>query len=433
MKHSPLVRQIFAPLALLLAIACGGNGNSPAARSSPSPSASASASAASPSASASPASNLITGTLIGQGYTDVSPHQVVRTSSNVLYVIAPTCNSYPSCPANSLPVYAGNQPGIPTSFTQVDDTQQAAGANDSIGSSAIAIDGNDLVWVAWYQRGYGGTTYIDSFDTRTNAWGTITVLQTNNGYPDFSQGTEGVAVAVDAANTAHVVWTGADSSGTLHTYYANSTSGFSAPFQVDDYTLAPNHGAIHPALAFAPDGSLVVAWLDGYGNYLEPPNGTIHVRTRTPSGSWNASVEINDQAMTSIDQGPSLLVTSDGTRHIAFNNGSDIVRYWYSSDGATWQGNEKTPKNQNIQNPSLGPDGTGGISLYGPGPPTPTIQSDGLNLYRYHKAVGSTTWGPWTQYVSGDYDSSVSTRWAQFHQNFPAQVDAVYWSPVTAT
>jgi len=38
----------------------------------------------------------------GQGYTDVSPHQIVRTSSNVIYTVTPTCADYPECPNNAI-------------------------------------------------------------------------------------------------------------------------------------------------------------------------------------------------------------------------------------------------------------------------------------------------------------------------------------------
>src|SRR3954463_2110516 len=59
---------------------------------------------------------------VGPGFTDVSPHQLVRTGGDILYTIAPTCDSYPSCPNNSLHVYRANQPGTPASFAEQDVT-----------------------------------------------------------------------------------------------------------------------------------------------------------------------------------------------------------------------------------------------------------------------------------------------------------------------
>jgi hypothetical protein len=78
-------------------------------------------------------------------------------------------------------------------------------------------------------------------------------------------------------------------------------------------------------------------------------------------------------------------------------------------------------------NPSLGPDGSGGIRIYGHGTPAPTYQDHGDNLYSFHKGTGATTWEGWTVYASGTYDASVTTRWAQFFEAHPEEVDIAYW------
>jgi len=85
---------------------------------------------------------------VGPGFSDVSPHQLVRTSTNVLYTVVPTCDSYPSCPGNTLRVYRADQPGTPVSFTEQDSTHRPGG----VGSSAIAIDGADTIHVLWNDR-----------------------------------------------------------------------------------------------------------------------------------------------------------------------------------------------------------------------------------------------------------------------------------------
>src|SRR5690348_4604989 len=69
---------------------------------------------------------------VGPGFTDVSPHQLVRTSANVLYAVAPTCDSYPTCPSNTLRVYRADQPGTPISFTEQDAPHRPGG----VGSAA---------------------------------------------------------------------------------------------------------------------------------------------------------------------------------------------------------------------------------------------------------------------------------------------------------
>src|SRR5512139_419833 len=73
---------------------------------------------------------------VGPGYTDVSPHQLVRTTGDRLYIAASTCDSYP-CTASSQTVrmWRGTQTGLPTAFTRVDAAREPA---DS-GTVSLAI------------------------------------------------------------------------------------------------------------------------------------------------------------------------------------------------------------------------------------------------------------------------------------------------------
>jgi hypothetical protein len=357
--------------------------------------------------------------LIGPGFSDVSPHQLVRTSGGMLYAVVPTCNGYPTCPGNVLVAYGANQNGTPTSFSALDTAHQPTGG---IGSSAIAIDGADQIHVLWNDR--SGNVRYAAFDTATNTWGAATTLGATN-WTSFGQGNEGVALAVDASGAPHAAWNAAGVDGRLHIQYANRVTGvWSAPAQVDDVPLANNHHAWHPTLAFGPDGRLWLAWLDGSFNYI--PDGFIHVRVRDTAGNWAASSAIDDGAMTTIDNGPSLLITGDGVAHITFLNVRDEIRYWYNL-GAGWQGDRQPPL-QVTHDPSLGPDGQGGVYIYGHGTPHGSMDGHGDNLYRFQRSLASGSWSNWTVYVSGAFDSSVGVRWAQFFNYFPEKVDILYWS-----
>ena len=335
----------------------------------------------------------------------------------MLYIIVPTCASYPNCPGNALVVYRANAAGTPTAFTAQDVTHQPSG----VGSSASAIDGQNRIHTLWLSR--DGRVNYAVFDTGSNIWGAVTALETT-GWTSFGQGDEGVGLALDAGGNPHAVWNVQGDDGRLHIHYATRTGGaWSTPVAVDDVALAPNHSSRHPALAFGPDGALWLAWLDGSFNYT--PDGTIHVRTRTSAGVWGASAAIADSAMTTIDNGPSLLVTGDGVVHLTFLNTSDVIRYWYFS-ADTWHG-DRQPATQVTHDPSLGPDGEGGVYIYGHGTPTGGIEGHGDNLYRFHRAANGA-WSGWTLYATGAYDSSVSTRWAQFFQSFPQRTDILYWA-----
>ena len=132
--------------------------------------------------------------------------------------------------------------------------------------------------------------------------------------------------------------------------------------------------------------------------------------------------------MTAIDNGPSLLVTADGVAQLVFSDTGNRIRYWHNA-GSGWM-RDRQPPNQITHNPSLGPVGPvgqGGVYIYGHGAPIGDIGGHGDNLYRFRRPAGGS-WSAWTLYVTGHFDSSVSTRWSQFFNRFPAQVDILYWA-----
>jgi hypothetical protein len=344
----------------------------------------------------------------------------VRSSGNLLFAVVPTCNSYPSCPSNTLRVYRANQAGLPTGFAEQDAIHHPTGG---IGTDAIAIDGLDVIHVVWLDRAGAGHANYATFDTRTNLWGPTTMLQ-STGWTTFGQGDEGVALALDSSGNPHAVWNAIASDGRLHIQYATLNGGtWTAPVRVDDVTFANNHRTWHPTLGFTSAGELVLAWMDGSFNYT--PDGTIRIRTRSSTGVWASSAAIPETVMTSIDNGPSLLITPDGVQHLVFVNTGNQIRYWYNA-GAGWLGDQQ-PTAQVTHDPSLGPDGQGGVFIYGHGTPVGGIDGHGNNLNSFHKPAGGA-WGAWTLYIAGSFDSSVGTRWSQFFNLFSSTVDILYWS-----
>ncbi|MBI5533340.1 MAG: hypothetical protein HY898_11525 [Deltaproteobacteria bacterium] len=358
---------------------------------------------------------------VGPGFTDVSPHQLVRTKAGVLYAFAPECSSYPACPSNALRAYRGAVEAAPGTFALADAAHQPRG---DIGTAAVAIDGADKVHVLFTERSDGGSAKYAVFDTASDTWGGAEVIE-STGWTTFGQGDEGAAIAVDAAGTPHAAWT-YSSGGALHVHWAMRTAGrWSLPSQLDDAPLAPNHNTWHPTLAFAPGGELWIAWLDGSTNYA--PDGTIRTRRRAGDGTWTPSLAIAEPAMTGIDNGPSLLVTADGVAHLTFCNTKNQIRYWYEA-GQGWQG-DRQPAAQVTHNPSLGPDGAGGVYIYGHGAPSDgTLDGHGDNLYRLHRPAGAASWSEWTLYANGAFDSSVTTRWSQFFHYLPTTLDVGYWA-----
>jgi hypothetical protein len=368
---------------------------------------------------------------VGPGFTDVSPHQLVRTSGNVLYVAAPTCDDFPSCPNNGLRIYAATNSGTPSGFTEQDGAHRPLG----VGSVATAIDGADTIHVAW--NGRDGNLNYRTFATASGLWSATTVLGAT-GWTTFGQGDEGVALALDAGGVPHVAYT-TIVAGTRRVGYVNKVAGsWSSPTVIDDAPFDANQGAWHPTLAFYPNGDLLLAWFVGSFNYV--PDGTIYFRTRAQaSGTWTSTMTIaGDTLMTTIDNGPSLLIGSDGTAHVTFlnagpaANGSatagDYVHYYYNT-GSGWTANHPGGGTQITHNPSLGPGPNGAVRIYGHGWQGGRIDGHGDDLY-YFEGGGAGAWGPWTLYVTGAFDSSVSTRWAQFFQSFPQTLDVAFWADV---
>ena len=320
---------------------------------------------------------------VGPGTTDGSPRQIVRTSKDVLYVVAPNGTVYtPTAPTTTrLLVWAANRPGTPTSFSRQDLAHTPGGG---VNSSASAIDGADQihsVWIVPGQARYG------VFDTATGLWQGIRTLEATN-WTNYGQGDEGAAVAADASGNPYAVWTVMDQAGHLHLHLAVAKGGvFGRPTQVDD--VDQNGGARHPSVGFAPNGDFVVAWVDSDGGYSTP--GTVRTRVLHASGQWDPSYAVpGETAGGSLDQSCSLLITPDGTRHVTFLNDANQIRYYYDN-GHGWTGDEQPPY-QITHDPVLGPDGAGGLYIYAHATPIPDYRGLGDGKLRFHKPAGATAW-----------------------------------------
>lgn len=373
--------------------------------------------------------------LVGPGYSDVSPRQVVRTSDNRVWIVVPTCEYYPTCDANhgtarqasnSLVVYRADQTGTPTSFTRMDEADEPR----AVGGAAVAVDGLDRLHIVWMGLDGTGTLNERIFDTATGEWGPTSVLDSATYWTAaaFGQGKEAVALSLDSRGAAHVVYLKASGpDATTELYYTNNVAGTWSPgIRVDDQPFGPNQRVWNPALAHTASDQLLIGWLVGAFNGDE--DGTIYVRVRNPDGSFDSTANVSgtSAARTGIDQGPSLLVTPDGTWHITFiAQPNDAIRYSYNA-GSEWIADDPGGDDLVTHNPSLGPDGAGGVRIYGHGTPDPIPDGSGSDLYYVEKSKGGN-WSAWTLYATGPFDSSVSTRWSASFMVAPGTLDIIYW------
>ena len=355
---------------------------------------------------------------VGSGNTDPTPRQLVRTSKNVLWIVAPTGTVYTATAptTTSLYVWGANRPGTPDNFRPYDDTHAPGGG---VNTSASAIDGADLIHSVWITPGRAS---YGVFNTATRLWqGQIPLEDTN--WTSYGQGDEGAGIALNAQGVPYAVWNYV-SGGQLHIHLAIRQGGvFGTPMQVDDVDV--NGGARHPAVGFAPSGDFVVSWIDSDGGYSSA--GTVRTRVLHPNGQWDPSYAVpNDTAGGSLDQSCSLLITADGIRHITFLNTANQIRYYYDA-GSGWQGDQQPPY-QITHDPVLGPDGAGGLYIYGHATPEPDYRGLGDGKLRLHKPAGATAWGAYNLIQDGYIDDATSARWSQFFHNHPNEVDFTWWN-----
>jgi hypothetical protein len=371
---------------------------------------------------------------VGAGYTDVSSKQLVRTSENRLYVAASNCEAYPcTAVSQTIRMYRANASGVPSGFTRVDLAREPGG----VAGWAIAIDGDNLIHVAWTDRSSDGNQInrvrYTTFNTANDTWGTAETVDSFT-FELGGQGVQSVALVLDATGNPHLVYLkGTGNNPDRRIYYRNRIGGsWSNAQQIDDtISYTNNQRAWHPNLAFDPDGRLLVLW--ERGTFNDTADGTIYSRVRATNSSWGSAVAVSSQegALTSIDQSTSIVITPDGTYHTAYVNASTThsqkyIRYRYSTDqGATWKSNDPGGGTQATHNPSLGLS-NGKVRIYGHG--TPDSANHGENLYYFESNGASATWGSWTKIITGtNYDSSVNVRWSQYFYNFPTTTDFAYW------
>jgi hypothetical protein len=366
--------------------------------------------------------------LVGDGYSDVSTQQLIRTSGNRVYVFATDCDSYPDCSTNGLDqtlrAYKANVAGTPASFARQDSGDEVAG----VFSWSVAIDSSDIVHVVLAQRQSGGAADIEyvTFNTGTDQWGTPETIEADAVSTDIGQGDEHVSISLDSSGVPHVLYVRHD--GTRNrARYTNRVGGSWGNTQDadSDISYGSNERAKHPTLIHLDDESVLVGY--GVGTFNTANDMDIYTRRRTSGGTWDSSSEsVQTNVHAGIDNGIRLIQTN-GRIHLAFGgvkdgNGDMPANYRYSDDsGGSWSSNN--PTDAGGHNVGIGPGANGGIRLWAHGPEDPVDDDD---IY-YNELDLSGSWGGWTVYASGDFDCSVSTRWQQYHYLNNGHLDVIYW------
>ncbi len=378
---------------------------------------------------------------VGQpGFTDLIPHQLVRTNADKLYIFAAQAQNDLTF---QLKAYWTTASGLPTS------TAQFAGlATVNVGAKIISVeaayDGGNIVHVLVNSK--GGQLLAYPFDTNTNTFKSpLAIVSSGNPIPvpvpasNNYTGTSGVSAMVDTGGTLHLAYWSSGNQITYRSYSYNSSnntySSTSGPTRLD------NDGkSNHPSLAISPlNGSITVAWIS---QAFAPFR--IIAATRLSGGAWGAfefpstlPVWTSTIDGINIDQGPSLLIDSLGVKHLvyiqSFDSTSNYGRVHYvTNSGSGWV---DTTLSIYTHDPVLAINNSNEIYIIGhghPSDPNNTVAAckSMLNMCLIKK-INDSSWSPpsLVQAATGSdsFDASPSVKWGVVGFNRPETIEFLYF------
>jgi hypothetical protein len=389
---------------------------------------------------------------VGTGYADVIPRQIVRTADDRLYSFAGQAQG-----SNNILVYWTTAPGVPTSAADFGGNTQLTPPLTKGPISVDAVyDGNTIIHVLVNENCTSpftvcapdsGELYDYPFDITTNSFRSAKLISTGNSVaPGFYLGSGGVSGLFDTNGVLHVAyWAGSN-----HIDYAAFTYDAAADTltRIDSLIHVDNSGsANHPILAVSPvDNSVTIAWVSQASSHAQ-----ILARTKTAAG-WssvelvgpsdpNVSVWTNTSSGISVDQGPALLITANGTKHLVYIQDTDSsgdyghVRYAIYTNSIGWV---DQPVPYYTHNPALATNSQGDLYLIGHGHwlnagPDPACSHD-FNICTLKK--NSTGWdlpqGFATPPSGETFDASVSVRWSVVGWNRSDLIEFVFFSGQTS-
>ena len=374
---------------------------------------------------------------IGPGFADVIPHQVIRTSDDRLYIFGAEANS-----PTTLAAYWTTMAGLPAQ------TSDFAGSitttlNAKMISVAAAYDGVATIHVL--ANTLNGDLWDYPFRLSSNSFQTPTKLLTGNPLPDTSSGfwwgTSGVSALVDPSGRLQVAdWAASNhiiEIGYSYNVSTNTLSVVSNPVQLDS-----SGSANHPALAISPlDGTLSVAWVS---QATSPAR--ILVRSKASTGSWGTIEQVSTSPVwtdtnygLNVDQGPSFLITPDGTKRLTYIQNFDTTgsygRIHYAQNNGSGWTDVALPSY--THDPSLAWDSGGDLYIIGHGHPNDASFGSSCTQMtqictRKQKADGS--WGIAQLYATppaGDsFDASTSVKWSVLGFNRPETIEFAFFDAI---
>jgi hypothetical protein len=366
---------------------------------------------------------------VGKGYTDGIPRQLVRTNSDHLYIFTPNAQH-----TNTINVFWTAGTGLPANAAAFTAQTPLTEVANPLSVDAV-YDGGTTIHLLINTK--NGLVNDHPFDTVTNTFRPVIPLATNGASMTGNYiGTVGVSGMVATNGVLHMAyWSNNDQ--IIHRAYTYNAGTNTLTLSGSEFRVDTNGSANHPAVAVSPvDNSVTVAWVS------ETATKQILARTRSSGGTWGAVETVSGPGVVpwtsrnegvNIDQGPNMLITPNGTRHLLYIENWDTTNQYGHVHYAMNSGSGWTDEALNLysHNPGLATNYIGDIYLIGHGAVNGAHENE--NMYTMKKNSNGT-WGTpqiFAEPPDGEsFDASPSIKWSVVGFNRPETVEFAFFTPV---
>jgi len=370
---------------------------------------------------------------VGAGFTDVVPHQVIRTRDDRVYIFAAQAQY-----SGVIKAYWTTATGVPSSTAAFNGTAQLTDNEISLSVNPV-YDGNNLVHVLVNTNAGNLKDYV--FNITSNSFQPAFLISSGNTTVSSDYiGSSGVSAMFDTANILHIAYWSGGNRITYRAYSINATNG--AAVLVSGPTVLDASGpSNHPSLVISPlDNSVTVAWVSQATNPAK-----ILARTRPSGGGWGAIETVSTAPVwtssnfgINIDQGPSILIDPAGTKHLAyiqdFDQTNNYGRIHYATkSGAGWN---DIALPSYTHDPALALNSRGELYIVGHG--------YSLNLSCLSPQdiclIKKNSDGTWSNPIvfatppsGGNFDASPSVKWSVVGNNRPDTIEFLFFSALNGS
>jgi hypothetical protein len=361
---------------------------------------------------------------VGPGGADVIPHQIVRTAGDRLYIFG-----YKGAFSSTINAYWTTSTGLPDSTTKFSTTSLVE-TNYPL-SVEVAYNGSNIIHVL--ANTVDGKLNDHVFDTASNTFkATFSIATGNPVVAGDYIGTSGLSAMVGPDGLLNIAFWSAGKNITYQVYTYNDQTLSLTLVAGSTQQIAGGGSANHPALAISPlNGSITVAWVSEANNAPK-----ILARTRS-GGSWGgvetvsaATPWTSTAAGINIDQGPSLVIDSAGTKHLAYienyDRTGDYGRIHYATNsGAGWV---DTALAAYTHDPALAINSLGEVYIIGHGHANNTTCTSNLDMC-VSKKNADNSWGSPALFAAhtgnNSFDTSPSVKWSVVGYNRPETIEFI--------